>query len=256
MSKIENQSVLTSSFEMPDQSQKSIETKSTVSTTEYATDSFTKVRTSAKSYGMPDEEIMQTLTLTNNSEYDITVTDIKETISIAGSYKPGSVTVDGEAKPDFDLMKGFALESPIKGSGGTAEITFILTISDAPSSDIVSSLSTVTYNINEREDLVEKSNTLELSIVNEKITFTKTSDKSAVIKGEALTFTHEIKNDGNTKNTKLFFKDTLPAGVTFDEGSVIVNDVVKADFNPVTGFNLEDLEVGATIKVQFSVTVN
>lgn len=256
MSKIENESVLTSKFQMPDQTEKEIETKSTVSTTEYITDSFTKMRTSVKSYGMPDEDILQTLTLTNNSEYDITVTDIKETISIAGSYKPGSVSVDGESKPDLDLMKGFALESPIKGSGGTAEITFILTISDTPSSDIVSSLSTITYSINERSDLVEKSNTLELAIVNEKITFTKTSDKSAVIKGEALTFVHEIKNEGNTKNTNLFFKDTLPAGVTFDTGSVLVNDVEQTTYNPVEGFSLDDLEVGSTIKVQFSVTVN
>ncbi len=256
MSKIENQSVLTSKFQLPDQSEKEIETKSTVSSTEYMTDSFTKLRTSVKSYGMADEDILQTLTLTNNSEYDITVTNIAETISMAGSYKPNSISIDGEERPDLDLMKGFGLENPIKGSGGTTEITFILTISDKPTSDIVTSLTTITYNVNEREGMIEKSNILELSIVDEKITFTKTSDKSTVARGESLTFVHEIKNEGSTKNTDLFFKDSLPDGVTFDVGSVLVDDVEQASYNPIEGFSLGDLEVGSSIKVQFSVTVN
>ncbi len=256
MSKIENQSVLTSKYQLPDLSEKELETKSTISSTEYMTDSFKKVRTSAKSYGMADEEIIQTLTLTNDSEYDITVTDIKETISEAGSYKPGSVTVDGVEKPDFDLMAGFALENPITKNGGETVITYVLTISDAPSTDIVNAQSAITYSVNERDDLKENSNTVDISIVTEKLVFTKTSDKSAVIKGETLVFMHEIKNEGTTKNTELFFKDELPAGVTFDAGSVKINEVVNADADPATGFSLGDLDVGATVKVEFSVTVN
>ncbi len=256
MAKIENQSKVTSKYQLPDMTEKQSETISNVSTTENMTTSFLKTRLSAKDVTEPGGEVQQTITLTNNSEFQIF--DIKVMDSIndpdGSTQKEGSLMIDGVPKPGDNIFTGITLDPIEKNTSRT--ITYTLAIPDQPAQDMLRLVTEVTYSVNEVTNLKEVTNTSDIAVVAAAITINKTSDVTAVIEGGTITFLHEIKNEGNTKHTDLFFTDQLPQGVTFVPGSVTVDDVEKEDFDPVTGFNLGELDVFKTIIVKFSVTVN
>ena len=62
---------------------------------------------------------------------------------------------------------------------------------------------------------------LKFRLYNE-VSMYKYASSSAVISGDTLTYTIEITNDGTFENTDLVFKDELPEGVSFVEGTVKV----------------------------------
>lgn len=256
MAKIENQSKVTSKYQLPDMTEKQSETMSNVSTTENMTTSFLKTRLSAKEVAELGGEVQQTITLTNNSEFQIFDILVIETINDLGGskQKENSLMIDGVSKPGEDIFTGIGLDPIEKNTSRT--ITYTLVIPDQPTQDMLKLKTEITYSVNEVSNLKEYTNESDLSVVEAAITINKTSDVTAVIEGGTITFMHEIKNEGNTKHTDLFFTDQLPQGVTFVPGSVIVDDVEKEDFDPVAGFNLGELDVFKTIIVKFDVTVN
>lgn len=254
MSKITNQSSLTSKYSLPDSSEEESEVQSNISSTEYMTDSFKKVRSSAKQFGNPGEEIVQTLLLTNNSEYEITNINIKDTIGTGATFKAGSVEIDGTPQADYDPITGFTIDSLAKYA--STSITYTITIDDAPTTDNINIISDITYSVNEIDNLEEKSNIVSIQIGTQNVKIVKTSDLSVVIAGQTLTFQNEIHNEGNYVNTNLVFKDPIPAGTTFIEDSVEIDNEVKAGLNPATGFPLNDLNPGDKIVVKFKVKVD
>lgn len=255
MSKINNQSQVTSTYTLPDTSTKTSNVTSNVSSTEYMTTSFTKVRSTAKNFGESGDEIEQTLVLTNSSEYQIFNVSIKENISPSAEFKAGSVTIDGASQPTFDIVTGFELPDAIEANGEVT-IKFVVTIKDTTASDIVNMNSTITYSVNEIQDLVENSNVVNINLTSNVITIKKTSNKTAVIKGDQLIFQNVIKNEGNATNTDVTFKDDIPEGTSFVAGSVKIDNMAKEDADPAVGIKLDDLAPNAEITVVFEVTVN
>lgn len=255
MAKITNQSSLTSKYTLPDGGEEVNNIQSNISQTENMTLSFTKERKSAKDYGFAKDSILQTLTLTNSSDYEITDVRIKDNISAGGTFKTGSLKIDETPYPDYDPVTGFTLPSSI-GVSQSSVITYELEIAEEPQSDIINVQSTITYSVNEVDDLVENSNIVEISIKTESITIEKTSTKSVVIKGQTLTFQNVVKNNGNLTNTEVVFKDDIPEGATFVENSVYIDNENKVGYDPAVGFTLEDLTPGAVVTILFDVTIN
>ncbi len=256
MAKIENQSKVTSKYQLPDMTEKEAETLSNISSTENMTTSFLKTRISAKDSAEPKGEIVQTITLTNNSEFQIFDITVKETINdpLGKNQKVDSLMVDGIARPGEDIFTGISLDPIEKNESRT--ITYTLVIAEQPAQDMLKLKTEITYSVNEVTNLKEYTNESDISVVEAVITINKTSDVTAVVEGGTITFVHEIKNEGNTKHTDLFFSDQLPQGVTFVAGSVTIDDVQQESFDPVAGFNLGDLDVLKSIVVKFSVTVD
>lgn len=255
MAKITNKSRITSNYTLPDLTVKQNEVESNVSYTEYMTASFTKVKEVSKTFAEPNDELIQTLTLTNNSEYDIFDITITDIISEGGTFKTGSVEIDGVAKPDLDPIQGIALESNLTKNGGETVITYKLVANENPTVDAINLISNIVYSVNEVDNLQEQSNSVSVDIIKEDISVEMESDKSAVIVGDTLVFQSVITNNGSIKNTEVYFYNTMPIGVDFVADSVEIDDVVKVGLNPETGFKLEDLEPGDQIKVKFSVKV-
>lgn len=254
--KITNQSTLTSKITLPDTTEKEITTLSSESNTEFMTEGFLKEKSSAKNFASPGDEIEQTITLTNNSDYEITDIQIQDDLSAGANFKTGSLTIDGEPQPDIDPLAGFSLGKKLEKNGGTSVIKYTIKIDNDIQEQKVTNTAEITYTVNERIDLQENTNTVEINLNKNNIVVTKTSDKSAVISGDKLTYTINIKNEGNMENKELSLKDPLPSSVTFVENSVRINDVVAPDTNPINGFALPELPVGGEIKVSFEVTIN
>lgn len=119
----------------------------------------------------------------------------------------------------------------------------------------VNNFATIYYTAAERP-LSENTNTVQLAVVSNRLSIIKTVDKPVAIKGENLHYTSTITNTGTLLKTSLIFSDPIPADSTFVVGSVKIDGVTQAAYNPATGFPLADLPVGASTVVEFDVTVN
>lgn len=254
MAKITNQSTLTSSYTLPDYTKKNLTTKSNVSETENMTTSFVKVKSCARTYVVAKDEVEILLNLQNDSPYEISNVQIKDTIGNDATFVAGSVEVDGVSQPTFDIQNSITLPNAIAASS-EAEISYRIQIVDEPQTTSVSCVSDVTYEVN-GVSLEEQTEAVDLTIETLEISIAKTSDAEVVIAGQELTFQNVIRNEGTVKAEELFFSDPIPAGTTFVENSVKIDDVGMANYNPQTGFRVPDLDVGEQITITFKVTVN
>lgn len=256
MAKIINSSTVTSKYTLPDGTQHNSQTNSNTSQTENMTLSLIKERSTERDFGMPKDEIKQTIKFTNNSDYDITNAIITDSISANATFKEGSVYINDVSFPTANPITGITLSDPISQSGGIVTITYVLVIDSEPTTDLTSAQATIVYSVAERDNLTETTNTNEISIEQQKLTIEMTSNKSAVVSGETLLFQNVITNNGNLANTDIMFKNDLPSETTFVVGSVLIDEEEKTSYDPTVGFSLGDMLPGATVTIKYSVTVN
>lgn len=83
----------------------------------------------------------------------------------------------------------------------------------------------------------------------------KTVDRQTANVGETVRFTVRLTNTCSSPLTDLFFQDTIPSGLVFVPGSVIINGTTAPAANPNTGFALPNVAGGATVTVTFDATV-
>ena len=106
---IPNQSDTQFSYTLPDGSTQTETRESNIVTTEILTYSFTKVKTSNKTFLQEGNTATQTVTLNNTSLINITDIFFKDNLSSGATYALGSVVVNGVPQPSYDLNTGFAL---------------------------------------------------------------------------------------------------------------------------------------------------
>lgn len=253
MSKINNQSTVTSSYSLPDGVEKTHEATSNVATTENLTTSFLKEKSTSKQYVEPGDEVTISLKLTNNSDLEIGQIVVNDTIGNGVTFKEQSVEIDGVANQTASPLSAIVLANPLT-AGQSTTITYVVTINSDAAGDIAIS-SQIAYNVNS-VSFDENSNEITLSTYNEKITISKSASVAVAVSGQTIKFTNEITNSGKATNTKVFFKDTIPAGVTFVPGSVEIDGVKNESLDPNVGFSLTDLNASSTTTVTFDVKVD
>lgn len=213
---------------------------------------FLKVRTGSKEIVMAGDEVNQTLTLTNQSEYDITNITIKDTLSEGVTYKDRSVSVNGTANGDYNPINSFTLPDIIKASN-SATVTYKVIIGDNPPLNMTA-VSQITYTCN-GNTYTENSTTYTMKLANADVVVEQTSNKVAVTTGQIITYYNTIKNNGTVNGTKVFFQNAIPDGTEFVENSVKINNEVRTGYNIETGFNLSTLYTGESINVSYDVKV-
>ena len=214
MLKIINQSEATSKYQLPDSTEKEFSAKSNEATILYMTDAFKKVRSTAKTFGEPDEEIEQTLVLTNQTEYDITDVTIQETIGVGVTFKEGSVTVDNTPYVDFNVANGYLLPNGVPANS-TVTIKYMVKIATAITTQTSDLDTLITYTINEADNLKEHANKITINLSANMLTIKKESDKSAVIGLSSNdSFLISCLNEVRARGGKVFFlKNKYPGGL-------------------------------------------
>lgn len=250
---IPNQSDTRFDYTLPDGSTQTETRESNIVTTEILTYSFTKVKTSNKTFLQEGDVATQTVTLQNTSLINITNVVFSDTLSAGATYVAGSVVVNGVPQPTYDLIAGFNIgDLP---PNGVAVVSYQIRADNPMTATPVTNYATVAYTA-ENRNLNENSNVVELIIVSNRLTIVKTVDKSVAVKGETLHYTSTVTNTGTLLKTNLVFTDPIPAGTTFVTGSVKIDGVPQISYNPAVGFALANLPVGASTVVEFDVTVN
>ena len=100
------------------------------------------------------------------------------------------------------------------------------------------------------------SNPVAVYIIARAMTNVKSVDKAFAVKGDILTYTSVIKNTGTNPVTDVIFKDEIPVGTTFVNGSVFIDGVNYPAYNPQAGFFAANLTPQASVTVTFKVKVN
>lgn len=253
MAIITNKSNVTSNYLTPDAvSHESRVDSNEISITNVA-GQLTKDRSSSSNYGAPREELLQSLLLSNEGNSQITNIHITDTITEGATFKEGTLTIDGVKIENGDPTVGFDLGKAID-VGGSANISYTIVIDDKPALTTVNTISNVTYTA-DGENYNENSNRVVITIVNQNISIVKTTNKSAVLRGDTLMFQNVIKNEGEFENTDVSFIDEMPAGAEFVAGTVKINDVSQPTYNPAVGFTIQDLQPNDEVTITFDVKV-
>lgn len=219
-------------------------------------DGFTVTRSASKNVASPGEIINQTITIYNNSGYEVSNIVITDTISEGATFKDRSVVIGGVSYGDANPISGFNINQIIP-SGNSETITYSIVMSD-PMPDKVYSVnlqSNLTYNVG-RLSYSQSSDVYTIDFYHGVIEIIKTSDKSVVISGQKLKFQNIVKNTGTLTNTDVFFKDTIPNGMEFIEGSVEIDSVKYLDFDPIKGFSLDTIAGKSQKVVTFEVLID
>lgn len=225
--------------------------------TKKMSDLFAKVLTSAEEYIFKGENLEITATLTNGSELEISALTLKVTLNEATTFVAGSVVVDDVPQEEADILTGVELSNMATSDVHT--VKFMVNCSDETTEPFATLTGTVNYSVVDpiegEKQLEENTNSLDVEVVEVDITILNAVDKGCCIPGNNLHYTITITNGAETLKTNLLFTNPIPTGTTFVEGSVKVDDTEQADFNPETGFALEDLATEGTVKIEFDVLV-
>ena len=245
-------------YELPDQSIVDASLDSNTVNTEILTYAVPKVKSSNKFFMVEGEKAQQSVSITNNSGIALTGMTFNDNMSSGATHVVGSVMVNGVSQPTYDVASGFPL--PDLNPGESTTVQYNITANNPFTQSPVTNFATFNYSVNDPisgpVSFVENTNTIQIPIVSTKMSIVKSVNKAYAIKGDVIHYTNVITNTGSSLKSNLIFQDNIPSGTTFVDGSVKVNGVNYAIYNPQTGFVLENLAVGESVTIEFDVKVN
>ncbi|MEG0671712.1 hypothetical protein [Clostridium sp.] len=220
---------------------------------------ITNTKTVDKIYAQVNDVLTYTSVIKNNGNVSISNTNFVDIIASQLTFNNGSVTINGTPYSTYNPTVGFTISN--LPPNGTATVVFTATVASVPESGVVTNKSTLYYNyrINPSgPDIIasKDSNTVTTNIVSGTLTITKEPDRYYARLTDVVNYTFVIANTGNTTLSNLSFQDIIQRESTFNAGSVYVDGINKVDFNPNTGFTLDNMAVGKFTTLTFAVTVN
>lgn len=225
--------------------------------TEILSYSISKTLTTDKTFLKEGETAHNTVTVTNNSATKLTYTFISNPTPQGAGYVAGSVKVNGVSQPTKDMITGFYL--PDLNPGETVTIEYDIQINKPTTENTVTDYSEFQYYVNDpvrgNVKYVENTNPVSFDIISNKISVVKSVDKTFAVKGETLTYTITVTNEGALDLIDIFFTDGIPQGTTFVENSVTLNGT-KMPYSPESGYYLTNLPPKSSATTVFQVTVN
>ena len=208
-----------------------------------------------KTFADVGEQITYTLVLENTGTVDALNVTLSDMLPPETALVAGSVTVDGAP-----YAGALPVVIPTISAGQSVTVTFKVTANSIPAVNPVFNIARADYEFFPFAGYpatgISNSNPVAVFIIVRALTNVKSVDKAFAVKGDALTYTSVIKNTGSIPVTDVIFKDEIPAGTTFVNGSVFINGVNYPSYNPQTGFFAANLTPQASVTVTFQVQVN
>ncbi len=205
------------------------------------------------------DTITYTVTFTNNGTVPATNVVVTDPTPNGTIFVPNSVTIDGVSNPGSDSALGIQLGTISVGE--TKTITYQVVVTNLPPDGVIRNQASFTYQYqpNPSEPPVTTTTTtpiVNIPINNPNPTTTKSADRQIADLGDTITFTVTFQNRGTVPATNVIVKDTLPSGVSFVPGSVVVNGISQIGENPEIGIPVGTVNPGQSITVTFQGVVN
>jgi uncharacterized repeat protein (TIGR01451 family) len=175
----------------------------------------------------------------------------------------GSLRVGDLPSPNGDLREGISFPSLQPGS--SVEVSFMVIVKQLPGSGAGSGSSGITNQARVIYRFIAPDGRIASGeILSNRVTLLPRQPAVRVLKkvssihsfrGDLLTYTIEIINDGNYSMNRIVLKDILPDGIQWLQGSVNIQGSFHPRANPAKGIELGSLDAGATLTIAFTATV-
>lgn len=211
-----------------------------------------------KDYAQVGEVITYTNTLTNIGNVISEDVWFFDDIVDKAAFVPGSVSINGVVNPLLNPQNGFSLGNILPKKFIVVE--FSVKITGLPTASELDNMSQTqfSYRVDPNGLLITNSvfsNIVKTNVVKGELTAVKSVDKTIATLNDTLNYTIAITNTGNTIANNIFFQDTPSTGATFVKGSVEIDGVSQAAYDPTNGFTINFVGVGNTAVVTFSALV-
>lgn len=213
-----------------------------------------------KVYADVGDELTYTITVKNTGNTIANNVVITDPIPNGTSYVPGSLTanasVTGTPATGISVTNGIA-------PGATLVLSYKVKVNMIPNINPIPNTATVkyTYTVNPGNPNGAtgsgNTNTVTTQINHGEIlpqNAVKSADKATTTPGDIITYTITGKNTGNVP-INVAINDAIPAGTSFVQGSVVINNISKPNENPAIGINVGTVAINGIFIVTFKVKV-
>ncbi len=208
-----------------------------------------------KTYAEVGEQITYTLDIQNTGAVSALNVTVNDMLPPETTLVPNSVTVDGV--PYAGALPVVIAEI---APNQTVSVAFKVTVNALPAVNPVFNIARADYQFfpfaGYPATSFSNSNPVAVYIISRQMTNVKSVNKSFAVAGDILTYTSVIKNTGSVPVTDVVFKDNIPVGTTFVNGSVTIDGVSYPAYDPQVGFFAANLTPQASVTVTFQVQVN
>ena len=215
-------------------------------------DLTTSTKKVSDQYASIGENVKYTVVIENTGDAEATDLVIKDILPSGLKYMEGSTILDENP----------SLQSPITGItitslgiGGSATISFDVTIESAPTvNPVVNNLSIDYKNPDGTNGNVNLTSTGVQVNSPDFSSGTKKANKKYVEIGEEITYTITLPNTGTVPAIDVVLSDSLPNGTEFVPGSILLDGTLGSG-NPSSGINIGNISAGSTKVVTFDLKV-
>ncbi|MGL5416309.1 MAG: DUF7507 domain-containing protein [Clostridium sp.] len=200
------------------------------------------------------EIVTYTIDVTNTGSVAANPVILKDVVPNGTSYVAGTLIVDGIQNPG-DLNVGVNIGQI--AAGATRKVVFSVKINTLPIPNPMPNTASVDY-----QYLVDPngtpvsdtaiSNTVETAVGN--IVVNKAVDKVFTDLGDTITYTVTLENTGKAAVGNVLFQDSIPAGTTFINGSLISDAPITGN-NPQTGVTVTSVAAGQKVSISWKVLI-
>ncbi|MDV4152136.1 DUF11 domain-containing protein [Clostridium sp. AL.422] len=211
-----------------------------------------------KEYAVVNDILTYSFTATNNGNSTVINTFFTDFLPQEVCLVSGSVIVNGVSGPNYNPQNGFTLGTIYIGQ--IVNLEFKVKVNSLPKPNTIKNSVSLSYSycVDQAEQPISKtvnSNTVTTIINSYSANLTKAVNKSYATIGDVLDYTIIATNTGTVTLSSINLVDILPSGVTFVNGSVVLDGVSKSDFNPNSGFLINDVLPDKNVVVMFKATV-
>ncbi|MDE7348299.1 MAG: DUF11 domain-containing protein, partial [Clostridia bacterium] len=216
---------------------------------------LTVTKSADKTFADVGEEITYTLEIQNTGTVDAVNATVNDMLPPETTLVANSVTVDG-----VQYAGALPVVIPTIAPNQTVTVSFKVTVNSLPAVNPIFNIARVDYEFfpftGYSATSFSNSNPVAVYIIFRRMTNVKSVDKAFAVKGDILNYTSVIKNTGSIPVTDVIFKDEIPVGTTFVNGSVQIDGVSYPAYNPETGFFVANLTPQASATITFQVQIN
>lgn len=193
------------------------------------------LKTADKTFASVGDEITYSVKIDNSGEVSALNVAVNDFLPPETSLVDGSVFLDGSP-----YAGGLPVSIAEIAAGGSSEVVFTVKVNSLPAQNPVLNTARADYQFfpfaGYQASGFADSNQTSVAIIRENTQALKSVDKNFAVAGDVLNYTAQITNAGSVPMVNLFFKDPIPDGTAFVDGSVLINGISFPTYNPENGF--------------------
>lgn len=192
-----------------------------------------------------------TVTVTNSGLAPVSGIVLSDAAPAGTAFVPGSVTVNGAARPEGDPEAGLAI--PALAAGASVIATFQVRVRSLPDPPQAMNRAAASFTSGTFRGAAFSGETV-TAILQPVLAVIKSANRSATTAGDTFAYRVTVSNTGSAAAV-VTLSDPLPEGSTFVTNSVIAGGRPRPGVSPLTGIPLGVLAPGTGIDVTFGVAV-